>query len=236
MPPWGSASAAGAAGGERAGPAAGRGLSHRPAAPRAQGKRGKGRPGCRSSTLGLRRLFGPTVVRRGTNTAEKQLSPALESPLPRRAPSRGRGAEARARRSLRPSVPPSVRPSVGSVRAQLPRALTRSPSAQDPRPPSRARWRRGRPGAASRPPPLLTLVAMALPARAALPLCPPPCLPASLRAAAARSLGRLVCPARPLPPLGRAGGSSSASPAAAAASWGPLCSSAAERRHWAGGG
>lgn len=112
MPPWGSASAAGAAGGERAGPVAGRGLSHRPAAPRAQGKRGKGRPGCRSSTLGLRRLFGPTVVRRGTNTAEKQLSPALESPLPRRAPSRGRGAEARARRSLRPSV----RPSLGRIR------------------------------------------------------------------------------------------------------------------------
>lgn len=165
---------AGVAGGERAGPAGpagGRGLSPRPAAPRPRWKRDKGRPGCRSSTLGLRRLSDPAVVppRRGDGGAQTQHKNNFPPPRSRRCPAKPRAGAGQRRRGPSAALPPWLprRAARGKVRAGSgspdPWPVRPGPPPAQPGPPA--------------PPPdpraLLTLVAMALPARAALPLCPP---------------------------------------------------------------
>lgn len=153
---------------------------------------------------------------------------------------RRRGLSAARRERAAPSFPPFFPPSRGRRRGAGPGEGTRSPdprnAARPPRglPPARHRegllpaeplrracsaaggaQRRGRPGAASRPPGprrgLLTLVAMALPVRAGLPVSSPRRGP--------RLLGQCVPPARrrwaaqAAPPQ---------PPPVAAAAWGPL--------------
>lgn len=195
--------------------------------------RGEGRPACRTSPSGLRRLFHPAVVlprsgEGGGQTRQKNKFPPARSGRCPAEPGAGAGQR---RRGPSAALPPSVPPAAGGEgqrpgRERLPRFAARPPGPPelpDPRPPGRARRAQGAPA----PPPAPWAAHLgghgAAGAGCAAAL---PSLPLSVPRLLALSVCRSVCPARP-PPLGRAGGSSSASPAAAAASWGPPCGSAA---------
>lgn len=150
---------AGVAGGERAGPAGpGRASGARgwprplppPRRSPAAVEAGQGAPGLQEQhprPPAALRPCGRSAEewgRRGTNTAQKQLSPAAESPLPRQAPSRGRPAAPRPERGA-----PSVAPAAGGEGQgpggeRLPRPLARPPGT-----PARPA---GPAAAASRPP------------------------------------------------------------------------------------
>lgn len=202
--PW-LAGARGASGPGQPGPGRGAGPAVPEASPTAPplaglGASGAGVPGLREQhprPPTALRPYGRSAEERGqggTNTAEKQLSPGPEPPLPRRVPSRGRAAAARPERGA-PSLGPSRGEGQAPGRERPPRPPARSPPGTPARPagPAGAEGARRRPPTPGRCSPWWPWrCRRGLRCRSALP----PPLPPSLRAAAARSLSRCVRPAR----------------------------------------